>query len=159
MDEVLTSQSLMNHKAKGKFGSWSQRLVSLHMLNSQPSGEIALPPLVPLLLPSLLKPFTGKPQQLPKPLLGLHTGPISNLLPLSCSRKHLFREMKGKGNNVRQRDSDNLRCAPSLVRSRGEGSAKTVSKVVRPVKCHKPRELSLCQRNSAHWYHGSSNES
>lgn len=83
--EMLTSQRRMNHKARGKLGSWVQRLVSLQMLNSQPDGEMALPPLVPLLWPPLLKPSTGKPQQVPKPFLGLQIGPMSNLLPLSCT--------------------------------------------------------------------------
>ena len=61
------------------------------MLKSHPDGEMALPPLVPLPLPPSLKPFTGKPQQVPKPLLGLQTGPTSNLLPLSC-KEAWFRE-------------------------------------------------------------------
>lgn len=78
-----TSQSLMNQEAKGKAGWWEQRLVSLQMLKSHPEGEMALPPLLPLLCPPFSKPLTGKPQQVPKPLLGLQVGPMSKGLPLS----------------------------------------------------------------------------
>lgn len=71
-----SSHRRMNQVAKGKLGAWLHLLVSLQMLNSQPSGEMALPPLLPLLMPLFSKPFTGNPQQAPNPFLGLQVGPM-----------------------------------------------------------------------------------